>query len=391
MRPIRVLIIDNSIFFRQELADKLVSHLPKGSLLESAADPVQAREKGLLFHPDVIVTNLMMAAMRLSGEPFLPQMINESKRPVILFGTINEGHAIAQREGAAGYIVRPHDKEIKESFYVEFANNIIKAAESHLAQGNTDHHDFRQKAHHGLAAGKILTRADWTPAKPLEKKPEPKILHYPTLDSSAKSSKPSSFNMPQPREDSKIKLIAIGSSTGGTEAISAVLKRLQPPLPGIVIVQHIPPTFSRLLAERLDNECKLHVKEGVSGEKVVPNNVYIAPGGNHMTISRTGGEMFLTCAPGPKVHSCCPSVDVLFDSVAKQIGSDAMGVILTGMGKDGASGLLSMRKQGSPTIGQDEATCVVYGMPKAAWEAGAVQQQFPLDQIASAITKIARG
>ena len=391
MRPIRVLVIDNSIFFRQELADKLVSYLPKGSLLESAADPMQAREKGLLFHPDVIVTNLMMAALRLSGEPFITQMIKESKLPVILFGTIREGHAIAMREGAVGYVLRPHDRELKESFYVEFADNIIKAAESHLAQGNTGHQDFRKKAHQGLAAGKILTRADWTPSKPIEKTPEPKVLHYPTLDNSAKIAKPSSSSMPQPHADSKIKLIAIGSSTGGTEAISAVMKKLQPPLPGIVIVQHIPPTFSRLLAERLDNECKLHVKEGESGEKVVPNTVYIAPGGKHMTISRAGGEMVLTCAPGPKVHSCCPSVDVLFDSVAKQIGSDAMGVILTGMGKDGASGLLSMRKQGSPTIGQDEATCVVYGMPRAAWEAGAVQQQFPLDQIASAITKIARG
>lgn len=391
MRPIRVLIIDNSIFFRHELADKLASYLPKGSLLESAADPVEAREKGLLFHPDVIVTNLMMAALRLKGEPFITQMIRESKLPVILFGTINEGHAIAMREGAVGYVVRPHDMDIKESFYVNFADNIIKAAESHLAQGNTGNQDYRKKAHQGLAAGKILTRADWTPAKPTEKKPEPKILHYPSFNNSAKSSKPPPSNMPQPREDNKIKLIAIGSSTGGTEAISAVMKMLRPPLPGIVIVQHIPPTFSRLLAERLDNECALHVKEGESGERVVPNTVYIAPGGKHMTVSRTGSEMFLTCAPGPKVHSCCPSVDVLFDSVAKQIGGDAMGVILTGMGRDGASGLLSMRKQGSPTIGQDEATCVVYGMPRAAWEVGAVQQQFPLDQIAYAITKIAHG
>ena len=390
MHPIRVLIIDNSIFFRQELVDRLRPHLPQNSLLESASDPAQAKEKQLLFRPDVIVANFMMAAVRLNGEPFLRQIIRDSGIPVVMFGAVPEGQETAHREGAADYILKPQDHEIQEGFYIESAYRIQKAAERAALLPKPP---FPGAVHHALASGKILTRSDWTPAKPEEKKKEPDFPIFPSHPNSPfnHSKKPSPSDMPQPPANSRIKLIAIGSSTGGTEAISEVLKGLRPPLPGIVIVQHIPPVFSRLLAERLDAECKLRVKEGESGDRVCPNTVYIAPGGKHMTIARSGDEMTLTCAPGPKVHSCCPSVDVLFDSVAKQIGDDAMGVILTGMGRDGADGLLSMRRQGSPTIGQDEASCVVYGMPRAAWEAGAVEQQFPLDQIASAITRIACG
>ena len=390
MLPIRVLIIDNSIFFRRELVDHIRMRLPQGSLMESAPDPVHAKEKILLFRPTVIVANLMMAAIRLNGELFLRHVIQTSHVPVILFGKLPDGHEIAQREGAAGYIHRPQEHEAADRFYEEFANSIQQAAKNHSAASPSADADADGATHQSLAAGKILTRADWTPAKPIEKRPAP-VISPPNrpLIALKTPKKPAAASMPQPAITSKIKLIAIGSSTGGTEAISTVLQGLHPPLPGIVIVQHIPPMFSRLLAERLDAECDLHVKEGESGDRVCPNTVYIAPGGKHMTISRSGGEMTLTCEPGPRVHSCCPSVDVLFDSVAKQIRDDAMGVILTGMGHDGASGLLSMRKQGSPTIGQDEATCVVYGMPRAAWEIGAVEHQFPLEQIASAITRIA--
>lgn len=392
MRPIRVLIIDNSIYFLQELADKVRAYLPKGSLVESDSDPVHAEKKALLFRPNVIVANFMLAAVKLNGEPFLAHLIQETKVPTILFGAVPEGRDAAHREGAVDYIIKPLERDLPETFYEKFAHSIQKAAESHSEGAHPTSGNADSNTHHVLATGKILTRDKWTPSAPAKKPPLPTVLHTArTVSPQPRPAKPAADRMPQPIASSKIKLIAIGSSTGGTEAISTVLKNLRPPLPGIVIVQHIPPLFSRLLAERLDAECQLHVKEGESGDYVRPNTVYIAPGGKHMTISRFGGDMTLTCEPGPKVHSCCPSVDVLFDSVAKQIGDDAMGVILTGMGRDGASGLLSMRKRGSPTIGQDEDTCVVYGMPRAAWEAGAVEQQFPLDHIASAITRIARG
>ena len=184
----------------------------------------------------------------------------------------------------------------------------------------------------------------------------------------------------------KVELIAIGSSTGGTEALSRVLPKLQPPLPPVLIVQHIPEGFSKLFADRMNKECALSVKEAANGDIVKPNSIYIAPGGLHMSIAKTGNVTKINCHMGPKLHGCRPAVDVLFHSVARYYtGGSAMAVILTGIGHDGAKGMLEMKKQGSPTIGQDEATSVVYGMPKAAFELGVVDKQFPLDMIAAAI------
>ena len=186
---------------------------------------------------------------------------------------------------------------------------------------------------------------------------------------------------------SKISLIAIGSSTGGTEALAAIIPKLRPPLPPIVIVQHIPPNFSRMFAERLNKESVLTVKEGEHGEVLKDNFVYIAPGGLHMALVKNReGKLQLRCFMGPHVHSCRPAVDILFNSVAELVGAQALGVILTGIGHDGTAGLLEMKAKGSPTLGQDEATSVVYGMPRSAFESGAVDVQVPLQGMALAIT-----
>ena len=182
----------------------------------------------------------------------------------------------------------------------------------------------------------------------------------------------------------RISLIALGASTGGTEALARVVKNLVPPLPPIVIVQHIPPGFSRLFAQRLDRESMLSAKEAADGDRLLDNHVYVAPGDQHLRVRAAGG-FFAACARGPKVNGHCPSVDVLFESVAKTVGSRALGVIFTGMGADGAEGLRRMREAGAQTLGQDEKTCVVYGMPRAAYELGAVERQLPLDAIAGAI------
>ena len=185
---------------------------------------------------------------------------------------------------------------------------------------------------------------------------------------------------------SKINLIAIGSSTGGPEALSRVIPRLLPPLPPIVIVQHIPPRFSKSLADRLNKESSLTVKEGEQGELLQKNYVYIAPGGLHMELKKNlEGKLQIRCFMAPPVHSCRPAVDVLFKSVAELVGAEALGVILTGIGHDGAEGLLEMKQKGSPTLGQDEATSVVYGMPKSAFDIGAVDIQLPIDAISIAI------
>lgn len=187
----------------------------------------------------------------------------------------------------------------------------------------------------------------------------------------------------------KIKLVAIGSSTGGVEALAAILPKLKPPFPPIVIVQHIPAGFSRMFAERMNRESALTVKEGEDGELIKSDFVYIAPGGLHMKLIKFNDNLQIKCFMAPPVHSCRPAVDVLFHSVAELVGAAALGVILTGIGHDGTAGLLAMKQQGALTLGQDEATSAVYGMPKSAFERGAVLKQLPLDGMPMAISAIA--
>jgi len=181
------------------------------------------------------------------------------------------------------------------------------------------------------------------------------------------------------------KIIAMGASTGGTEALCQIITSMPVNTPGIVVVQHIPPVFSRMFSERLDNQAQLKVKEARTGDYVEQGTVLIAPGDRHMKVKRIGDRYRVECFEGERVNGHCPSVDVLFESVAKEAGSNSLGVILTGMGYDGAKGLLSMRRKGARTIGQDEKSCVVYGMPKVAYDIGAVERQIALPNIAQAI------
>lgn len=178
------------------------------------------------------------------------------------------------------------------------------------------------------------------------------------------------------------KIIAIGASTGGVEALSHVLHQFPETIAGIVIVQHIPPHFSRLFAERLNGSCKIAVKEARDGDEIKPGLALIAPGDSHMRVIKAGDKYIVKCYFGEKVSGHCPSVDVLFESVAESAGANAIGVILTGMGADGANGLLSMRKKGAYTIGQDKDSCVIYGMPMEAYKLGAVTKQVPLSGVA---------
>lgn len=183
-------------------------------------------------------------------------------------------------------------------------------------------------------------------------------------------------------------MIAIGASTGGTEAIFEVVKRFKRDIPGVVIVQHMPPGFTKMYADRLNNQCEVAVKEAATGDRVLPGQVLIAPGDRHMRLVKVNGEYQVECKGTDRVNGHCPSVEVLFESVAKVAGRNAVGVILTGMGGDGGKGLLSMRNAGAPTIGQDEATCVVYGMPKVAFDLGAVQIQKPVTAIAGEVYRL---
>lgn len=180
-------------------------------------------------------------------------------------------------------------------------------------------------------------------------------------------------------------IIAMGASTGGTEAICKVIKSFKADIPGVVMVQHMPEGFTELYAQRLNKECEVVVKEAKSGDVVRPGQVLLAPGDKHMRLVKMNGIYQVECRKGARVSGHCPSVDVLFESVARVAGKDAIGVIMTGMGADGAKGLLQMKNNGAQTIGQDEKTCVVYGMPKVAYEIGAVDYQVPLEQIAQKV------
>lgn len=188
----------------------------------------------------------------------------------------------------------------------------------------------------------------------------------------------------------KVRLIALGASTGGTEALAKLISGLRPPLPPIVIVQHIPYGFSRLFAERLNKESSFTAAEATDGEQLLPNHIYVARGDRQMRIRRRGQEFFISCRGTEQVSGHCPSVDVLFHSVAESASSEAVGVILTGMGSDGADGMLAMRRQGAYTLGQDEKTSVVYGMPRAAFECGAVMRQLPLSAMAGCLMTLAQ-
>ena len=377
MSGLRVLVIDNSISFLDEITSELLCRLPSGSLVELAEDPISAQEKLGPFRPAIIVMNFAIGIITVDGMKFLTKLNREAKIPVIVYGMMGVNRKMAMALGASSYLKRPGATEPADAFYDLLANR-IKSTVAAPAGESAD-----------VGPGAMVTREIWTATMP---KRGWLPVHAPTQAASPPPTIPAA---PSPIErntdptEAAIDLIAIGASTGGTEALSSILTRLRPPLPGIVIVQHIPPMFSRLLSERLDNECALSVKEAVTGDIVEPDHVYIAPGSKHMTIKNYGGQMILHCNPGPPVHSVCPSVDILFNSVAREIREKALGVLLTGMGKDGAEGLLHMREQGSHTLGQDEATCTVYGMPKAAFELGAVEKQLPLDDIPTAITTLA--
>ena len=330
MRGLRVLLVDDSLLFRELLGKAVSAYLPSGSQIEKAANPFEARDKILAFEPDVMLLDIEMP--RMNGIDFLRRLLAQYSQTVIMLSSCAQYREMALEAGAVDFIVKPDGNILlaDKSFFVDLAARIC------------------------AAAGQPLQRM------------------APAVQGSPHKS-----------------IIAMGASTGGTEALATVLKALHPPLPGIVIVQHIPPMFSRLFAERLESECSLTVKEAANGDMVEANHVYIAPGNQQMRVKGNKPLMRLECFQGERVNGHCPSVDVLFDSVAAAAGANALGVIMTGMGADGARGLLKMRQAGADTIGQDERSCVVYGMPRVAWELGAVGCQLPLQAIAGAVVSMA--
>ena len=346
MPRIRLMIIDDSLFFRTFLTQKL-GRDPDIEIVGCFGDPVEASRNIAALRPDVIACDMEMPNMR--GNDFLRTVM--PKHPnvkVVIISALSGNVFDAMHAGAIDFVGKPRSQPgYDENTFVNDITQIIKIAAD---------------AHTRTAAGYASSR---TAAKPA---PQPARMNV-----SGATSK---------------NVIAIGASTGGTEAIIEVVKRFPANTPGVVIVQHMPPIFTKMYAERVNKLSQMKVSEAQKGDRVERGIMLIAPGGDQQMYLRQDAQgYYVHLAPGEKVSGHCPSVDVLFDSVAGIAGRNAVGVLLTGMGADGASGLTSMRKAGAHTIGQDEQSCVVYGMPMEAYKRGGVTEQLPLSSIGDAVLR----
>ena len=353
MSRIKVLVIDDSAVVRQVVSGMLQDE-PDIEVIGAAADPLVAIERMKTTWPDVIVLDIEMP--RMDGITFLRKVMSERPTPVIICSTLTEKGAQTTMEalaaGAVAIITKP--KVGLKQFLNDSSEDLASAV----------------RAAAGANPKRLLARPP-APAQAPVKHTADVVLAAGTHTNLMNTDR----------------VVAIGTSTGGTQALEVVLTALPENAPGIVIVQHMPEKFTAAFAARLDSLCRINVREAQNGDRVLQGRALIAPGGRHMLLKRSGAQYFVEVVDGPLVNRHRPSVDVLFRSAAKFAGSNALGVIMTGMGDDGAAGLQEMRGAGARTLGQDEATCVVYGMPKEAVKRGAVQKAVPLDAIAGEIVQ----
>lgn len=346
MAKIKVLVVDDSAVVRQVLTAQLQAD-PDIEMIGAAADPLLAMTRMQVQWPDVIVLDIEMP--RMDGITFLKKIMAERPTPVVICSTLTakgtETAMAALSAGAVSIITKP--KIGLKQFLNDVSDDLISAVKA-AARANVRRLQVAPK----LTADAVLPAADARSSALLR-----------TTD----------------------RVVALGTSTGGTQALEVVLRALPRMSPGIVIVQHMPEHFTAAFADRLNGLCQIEVREARHNDRVVAGRALIAPGGKHMLLRRNGAQYHVEVVDGPLVNRHRPSVDVLFRSVAKCAGANALGVIMTGMGDDGAAGLLEMRKAGAQTVGQDEASCVVYGMPKEAVKRGAVAKVVPLDAIAREI------
>jgi two-component system chemotaxis response regulator CheB len=354
MTSISVLVVDDSAVVRQVLQD-ILNKNPDIHVIAVASDPIFAIDRMNVQWPDVIVLDVEMP--RMDGITFLKKIMSERPTPVVICSTLTEKGAETTMQalaaGAVSIVTKP--KMGLKSFLEDSAGDITHAVKA-AAQANM----------------RNLRPAKMAPAvKP--KQSADAIL------------KASTHAMSKTTEH----IVAIGTSTGGTQALESVLTQLPTNAPGIVIVQHMPEKFTASFAERLNSLCDINVREAQNNDRVLPGQALIAPGGKHMLLKRSGAQYQVEVIDGPLVNRHRPSVDVLFRSVAKFAGKNAVGFILTGMGDDGARGLKEMQDAGADTVAQDEKTCVVFGMPKEAIALGAVGKVMPLGTIPSEIMRYA--
>ncbi len=339
-KRVRVLIVDDSALVREVLSSGL-SGDPEIEVVGTATDPFNARDKIVKLRPDVMTLDVEMPKM--DGVEFLRQLMPQFPLPVVMVSALTErGQRItldALDAGAVDFVTKPR-------------SNVAQGLQIMMS-------DLRYKV-------KVASKANvssWKGRKQAApQKPRPGYLAASTNQ-----------------------VIVIGASTGGTEAIKDVVTKLPATSPGVVIVQHMPAGFTKMFSDRLNEICAMEVREACDGDAVIPGRILVAPGEHQMQVVRSGGSYKVVCKKGEKVNGHCPSVEVLMMSAAKALGKHAVGVMLTGMGGDGAKGLKAMRDEGARTLAQDEATSVVYGMPKVAWEMGAAEKQVPLNRITDVV------
>ncbi len=350
MADIKVMIIDDSAVVRQVLTATLAGHSGI-EVIGSAMDPLFALEKMAKQWPDVIVLDLEMP--RMDGITFLKKLMSEHPTPVVVCSTLtHKGAEIsiqALSAGAVSIITKPTIglRQFLTDTSEDLVSSIKAAARANVGRLFHSHNN-------GLQSQKATVDVTIPVAN---------------------------HAMAQTTET----VVALGTSTGGTQALEFVLSSLPEVCPGIVIVQHMPEKFTGAFAQRLNQLCKIEVREAHDGDRVLPGRALIAPGGHHMSLRRSGAQYVVEIVDGPPVNRHRPSVDVLFRSVAKYAGKNALGIIMTGMGNDGAHGLKEMRDAGAHTVAQNEETCVVYGMPKEAVQLGAVERILPIGDIPTAI------
>ncbi|MEG2086550.1 MAG: chemotaxis response regulator protein-glutamate methylesterase [Angelakisella sp.] len=345
IKKIRVLVVDDSVLFRETLSKRLNDdgHL---EVIGTAIDSFDAFEKIKQLSPDVVTLDVEMP--KLNGIDFLKKLMPIHPVPIVVVSSLPINALDALDAGAVDFVRKPLIKTPDD--FSSFMNELIVKIKI-------------------ASTAKVGKRA--TPA------PEPPPV-APAIGTLLRSASPDT-------------VIAIGASTGGTEAILSVVQNLPETTPGIVIVQHMPPVFTKMYAQRLDKICKMSVKEAEPGDRVQPGKIIIAAGEFHLRLCKDTRGYYIKSENGEKVSGHCPSVDVMFDSVATTAGKNAIGVILTGMGSDGAKGLLKMRTAGAYTIGQDKDSCVVYGMPMVAFNIGGVAKQLPLGQIPNEVIRYLNG
>ena len=339
--PVRVLIVDDSVLMR-ELLKEILSSDPDIEVVGAVCDPLAARQKIKELNPAVLTLDIEMP--RMDGITFLDKIMTLRPMPVVMVSSLTQEGAEATlralEAGAVDFVAKP-GINVQAGLDEKRAEIVAKVK--------------------AAASARVERRVTGTPG---ERKSALKLsANYSSTE----------------------KIVAIGASTGGVEAVNQILQSMPADAPAILVTLHMPEKFTSSFARRLNSACAIHVAEACDGERVLPGHAYIAPGSTHLRLGRSGANYVCVVRGKERISGHCPSVDVLFHSTAEAAGKNAIGVILTGMGKDGADGLLALRRSGASTLGQDEESCIVYGMPKAAFERGAVEAEIHLGKMAQEI------